>query len=197
MKGKLAWLSTVGGILWGIKPIYDVLYNGRTMNTGYAPADPTDYISFIFPLFCIGSLIVIHSLYQKKVRNSVILLMASVILSGSFHFFEIYYYGSHMLFGFIFLFIGTVCMIIGSAYLFFQLKKVKGTRRLLLWSAAVLFLDNFLLIVTAFLSGVLPIELTNPIAAVLMVSVGFIWATFGLASLQLVKLDEKNRPLVN
>lgn len=189
MKIKLAWLSIIGGFLWSVKPIYDALYNGRTMNTAYTPSDPTDYLSFIFPLFCLGGLMVVYSAHQGKIRNSVRILIAAVILSGCFHFSEIYFYGSDVPFGFIFLFTSTICMIIGSIYLFLQLKKVDGTRRLLPWTALALFLDNFLLIVTAFLTGVLPAEITNPIAAILLISVGFIWAAFGLAALRLVKLD--------
>lgn len=189
MKIKIAWISTIGGLLWGVKPIYDALYNGRTMNTAYTPSDPTDYLFFIFPLLCIGGLMVVYSMYQEKVRNSVMILIAAVILSGCFHFFEIYFYGSGVPFGFIFLFTGTICMIIGSIYLFLQLKKVDGARSLLSWISIALFIDNFLLIVTAFLTEVLPAEITNPIAIILLVSVGFIWATFGLATLRLVKLE--------
>lgn len=132
---------------------------------------------------------VVYSSHQGKVKNSVMILIAAVILSGCFHFFEIYYYGSDVPFGFIFLFTGTICMIIGSIYLFLQLKKVDGNRSILSWTALALFWDNFLLIVTAFLTEELPAEITNPIVAILLVSVGFIWAAFGLAALRLAKLD--------
>jgi len=87
--------------------------------------------------------------------------MASVILSGCFHFFEIYYYGSSMPFGFIFLFTGTMCMIIGSAYMFLQLKIADGTHRLLSWSAFALFCDNMLLIAKALLTGAVPEEIAS------------------------------------
>lgn len=189
MKKTLGWFCIIGGFLWGVKPIYDSIFNGRRMNQGYIPSDPSDYISFIFPLLCIGGLLVVYSRYKKEVRNSVIILITAVILSGLFHFSEIYFYGSALPFGFIFMFTGILCMIIGSIYLFFQLKKVRGKTSLLSWTAIVLFLDNFLLIVLAFLTEVLPEQITNPIMAILMVSVGFIWSVFGLAALMLEKQD--------
>lgn len=188
MNKILGWLCVIGGFFWGVKPIYDALVNGRRMNQGYIPSDPTDYFSFIFPLFCIGGLMVVYSLYKKEVRNSVIILITAVTLSVLFHFFEIYFYDSELPFGFIFLFTGTIFMIIGSIYLFFQLRKISGKTNLLSWTAIALFLDNCLLVVLAFLTKVLPEDITNPIMVILMVSVGPIWAIFGLATLKLEEL---------
>lgn len=187
MKKILGLFCVIGGFLWGLKPIYDAIFNGRRMNQGYIPSDLTDYISFIFPFLCIGGLMVVYSHYKKEVRNSVMILIAAVILSGLFHFSEVYFYGSDIPFGFIFMFTGTICMIIGSIYLFFQLKKVRGITSFLSWTAIALFLDNFLLIVLAFLTEVLPEQITNPIMAILMVSVGFIWSVLGLDALMLEK----------
>lgn len=159
------------------------------MNTGYIPSDPTDYVSFIFPLLCIGGLITVYSLYKKEVRNSILILTAAVILSASFHFFEIYFYDSGLPFGFIFLFTGTLSMIIGSGYLFFQLRNIRGRIDLICWTAIALFLDNFLLVALALFTEVLPPAITNPIMAILMVSVGLIWSAFGLAVIKLDKED--------
>lgn len=189
MKKILGWLCVIGGVLWGVKPIYDALFNGRRVNKGYIPSDPTDYISFIFPLLCISGIIVVYSLYKKEVRNSVMFLITALILNGLFHFFEIYYYDSELPFGFIFLFTSIICMMIGSIYLFLQLRRVEETTRSLSWTAIILFSDNFLLISLAFLTEFLPEKVTNPILAILSVSVGFIWAIFGLASLNLTKLN--------
>lgn len=184
MNKRLAWLCIIGGILWGVKPIYDALVNGREMNTGYTPTDPTDYIKFIFPLLCLGALRIIYNAYKKNVRNSVLILSVAVILTGLFHFFEIYFYDSSLPFGFIFLFFGLLGMIVGSLYLFIQLRKVKGTTNLLALAVFVLFLDNFLLVVLAFLMELLPVTISDPIMATLMISVGFIWALIGVALLK-------------
>ncbi|KAA9022039.1 hypothetical protein [Niallia endozanthoxylica] len=186
----LGWLCVISGLLWGVKPIYDVLFNGRRVNQGYTPSGPTDYIFFLFPLLCIGGLVVIYSLYKREVRNSVVILSAAVILSALFHFFEIYFYGFNLPFGFIFLFTGTICMMIGSIYLFRQLRTIILTANVLSWTAIALFLDNLLLIVLTFLTEALPEKITNPILAILMVSIGFIWAMFGLAVLKLRETRE-------
>lgn len=127
----------------------------------------------------------IYSLYKKEVRNSVIILSVAVILNAFFHFFDIYFYDSDLPFGFIFLFVGIICMMIGSMYLFRQLRKVSLTTTFLSWIALALFLDNLLLIALAFLTEALPEKLTNPLLAILMVSIGLIWAVFGLAVLKL------------
>lgn len=184
MNKRLAGLCIIGGILWGVKPIYDALVNGREMNTGYTPTDPTDYIKFIFPLLCLGALRIIYNAYKKNVRNSVLILSVAVILTGLFHFFEIYFYDSSLPFGFIFLFFGLLGMIAGSLYLFIQLRKVKGTTNLLALAVFVLFLDNFLLVVLAFLMELLPVTISDPIMATLMISVGFIWALIGVGLLK-------------
>lgn len=194
MSKMLGWLCVIGGLLWGVKPIYDAIVNGRKVNTGYIPSDPTDYISFIFPLLCLGGLLVVHTRYKKEVRSSISILVAAVILSGLFHFSEIYFYGSGLPFGFIFLFTGTTCMIIGSIYLFFQLRKMKGKSSFLSWTAFVLFLDNLLLVILAFLTELLPEEITNPIMVILLVSIGFIWAAFGWATLKLSDEISVNTP---
>lgn len=194
MNKRLGWLCVIGGLLWGVKPIYDVLFNGRKMNEGYTPSDPTDYIAFLFPLLCIGGLMAVYSHYKKEVRNSVICLYAAVLLSALFHFFEIYFYDSELPFGFIFLFTGIFCMLIGSLYLFFQLRKIKPAACLLMWTAFLLFLDNLLLVVTAFLTEVLPEKITNPTSAALFILIGFIWAVFGLAVVKAGKLEQKQNP---
>jgi len=186
MNRILAWLCVVGGLLWGAKPIYDGLIIGRKLNTGYIPEDPTDYVKFIFPFLCLSGLMIIHSLYKKKVRIAVILLSAAVIFSGLFHFFEIYFYDSGLPFGFVFLFFATIGMAVGSIFLFLPLRKMGSNTSLLTWCTLVLFLDNFLLLILAFMTEILPIEITNPIMVVLMVSVGFIWASIGLALLNQV-----------
>lgn len=182
MNKILALLCVIGGVLWGVKPIYDMLFNGRRMNTGYTPSDPTDYIKFIFPLLCLAGLVVMKSLYQKQVRNSVIILYVAVILTGLFHFFEIYFHDSDLPFGFIFLFFGTVGLIIGSLTMFIQLRK--RASRFLVWSVFLIFLNNFLIIILSLLTEVLPTEFTDPVLASLMISIGFIWALVGVAILK-------------
>jgi hypothetical protein len=191
VKKTMAWVCVIGGLLWGLKPIYDAQVNGRKLNTGYIPSDPTDYIKFIFPLLCLGGLMKIYFVYKRNVRNSVMILLVAVILSGLFHFTEIYFYDSGLPFGFIFLFFSTISMIIGAMYLVLQLRRMKdSTTSLLVWCIFFLFLDNFLLVVLAFFTELLPVEMTNPIMAVLMVSIGFIWALIGMA---LLKVEDPNK----
>lgn len=189
MNKRMAWLCLIGGILWGVKPIYDALVNGREINTGYIPVDPTDYIKFIFPFLCLSGLLVIYSRYKKKVRNSVIVLFIAVVFNGLFHFFEIYFYDSDLPFGFIFLFFGMFAMIAGSLYLFIQLRKIKGMSGFLTLPVFILFLSNFLLVVLAFLMELLPVTIPDLIMATLMISVGFIWAWIGMALLKVGELE--------
>ncbi|MEH6946540.1 hypothetical protein V7068_05595 [Bacillus sp. JJ634] len=194
MKKLLSWLCIIGGFFWAVKPIYDALFNGKRWGEGYEPQDPTDYISFIFPLLCIGGLIVVYSLYKKEVRNSIMILISSAVLSGLFSFSEIYLYGSDLPFGLIFMLTGTMCMMIGSIYLFIQLKKVRSSTLFLSSTAITLFLDNFLLVALGILSDVLvlPEEISTPILVILFVSIGLIWSVFGFAILRLAKLDTIN-----
>ncbi|HWL24507.1 MAG TPA: hypothetical protein VNR38_12305 [Ureibacillus sp.] len=187
MQKVLGWFCVIGGLLWGIKPLYDALVNGRRLNQGYIPSDPTDYISFIFPLLCISGLLVIYKLYKSAVKGSVIILIVSIVLSAAFSFFEIYFYGSGLPFGLIFLFTGTISMTIGSLYLYLQLKKAMATRDILSLTSLVLFIDNLLIIVLGFLSEVLPKEINDPLMLILMIFVGFIWAVFGFWTLKLDK----------
>lgn len=186
MRRSTAWLSVIAGILWGIKPIYDSIFNGRQMNTGYTPIDPTDYMTFLLPLCCLGSLFVIYARYKKQARYAVFILAGSLILSSCFHYFEIYASGSDAPFGFIFLFTSMLCMIAGSAYLYLRLRKIQGTR-MISRAAAILFLSNLLLIVISSLTEVISDEAATPIMFTLMVSIGWIWAAIGLAALKLSK----------
>jgi hypothetical protein len=66
------------------------------------------------------------------------------------------------------------------------LRKISGTTKLLTHCVFALFLDNFLIIVLAFLTEFLPPEISSPITAVLFVSIGFIWALIGWALLKQV-----------
>jgi len=50
MKKLYAVLCVIGGLLWGLKPGYDWLVNGREINTGYTPSDWI-IVNFCFPCF--------------------------------------------------------------------------------------------------------------------------------------------------
>lgn len=192
-KKLFVWLCVIGGVLWGIKPIYDGLVIGRKMNTGYIPSDPTDYIKFIFPFLCLGALFIIGTYYKKVVRSSVIVLTLGVILSGLFHFSEIYLYGSNLPFGLLFLFSGTILLLMGALMMYIQLRKIKSRNRLLSLSVFILFLDNLLLVVLAFLSEAIEQKVLEPFMFTQMIVVGWIWAVIGLSLLKLEQITNEQK----
>lgn len=185
MRKLSAWLCIVGGLLWGLKPVYDWLILDRRINTGYIASDITDYIKFIFPLLCLGGVFVLFSLYKKRVRNAAIILVVAILLNSLFHFFEIYYTDSSIPFGLLFMFSGMIFLLIGGIFLVIQLKGDKRIPRPLLCCAKALFVNTILLCIFPFVSGMLPDVILTPIIVGLMMMIGFIWAVIGAV---LVKL---------
>ena len=179
MRKLSAWLCIMGGLLWGLKPVYDWLILGRRINTGYNPSDITDYIKFIFPLLCLGGVFVLFSIYKKRVRNAAIILVVAILLNSLFHFFEIYYTDSSIPFGLLFMFSGIIFLLIGGIVLAFQLKGDKSTSRPLLFCAEALIVNTLLILILPFVSGSLPDVILTPIMVGLMMLVGFIWAAIG------------------
>jgi hypothetical protein len=186
MKKLAAWSCLVGGLLWGMKPLYDWLVLDRRINTGYTTFNFTDYIKFIFPLLCLGGLFVLLSLYKKKVRNSVIILTLALVLNGLFHFFEIYYVNSGIPFGLLFLFSGILFLLIGAIFLVLQLKGIKSILRPLFWLSWALLLNTILFCLLPFVSGGLSEEILTPIMVGLMMLTGFIWAAIGGVLIKIV-----------
>jgi len=182
-----AWLCIVGGLLWGLKPVYDWLILDRRINTGYSASDFTDYIKFIFPLLCLGGVFVLFSLYKKRVRNAAIILVVAILLNSLFHFFEIYFTDSSIPFGLLFMFSGVIFLLIGGIFLAIQLKGDKHIPRSLRWCAEALFVTNLLFLIFPFVSGMVPDVILTPIMVGLMVLVGFTWAAIGTALVKLVK----------
>jgi len=193
LKKLLGWSGVVGGLLWGLKPIYDMSIHNRRWGQGYEPTHFLDYIAFLFPLLCIGGLIVIYGFYKKAVRNSIIFLIVAVILNAGFTFSETYFYGSGLPFGLIFMLTGLLSTMIGTIYFVLQLKRASDSNLLLSGGAITLFLVNFLLVAFGFLSDVFPKDLVDFISETLFVSVGFIWSLFGASALILTNKNASNR----
>lgn len=189
-----AWLCFVGGMLWSLKPLYDWLILDRRINTGYVGTDISDYIKFTFPLLCLGGLFVLFSLYKNKVRKSVIILAVALLLNGLFHFFEIYYSGSAIPFGLLFMFSGTIFLLIGAITLVIQLKANEHIPRSLFWLAKALLVSTLLFCIFPFVQGSFSDELLTPIMVVLMMFVGFIWAIIGVVLIKIINKGSSDRP---
>lgn len=194
MKTGAAWLCVIGGMLWGLKPVYDWLVLGRKVNTGYMASDFTDWIKFLFPLLCLGGLYVLYALYKEKVRKSTIILAAALFLNGLFHFFEIYFTGSGIPFGLLFMFSGTLLLLVGAGFLVIQLHGSKDIPRSLARLAETLFAVTLLFCLLPFVSESLPEALLTPVMVALMLLVGFIWAAMGAVLASIVKKEASSMP---
>ncbi|MFD1739519.1 hypothetical protein ACFSCX_23845 [Bacillus salitolerans] len=192
MRTIALWLCIIGGLLWGLKPLYDVLVLDRRINTGYLASDVTDYIKFLFPLFCLGGVFVLFSLYKKKVRASISILAVAVLFHGLFHFSEMYFPNSDIPFGLLFMFSGLVLLLIGAAFLVVQLRREKDIPRLLFRLAVVLFSITFLFCLLPFVSGVFTAELLTGLMVGFMLGIGITWSAIGIALLIIVKSDPSN-----
>jgi hypothetical protein len=186
----LGWLCLVGGILWGMKPVYDWLILERKINTGYEPSDPTDFIKFIFPLLCMSGLFALLSFYKNKIKIAAVILGISLILNGLFHFYEVYFYGSDIPFGLLFMLTGLLTLLIGATILFLKARKdILIPRPLSMW-AGLLALCTLFFCMIPFISAITPDSIETVIMVVDMMLIGFIWAGIGVFVIQ-----EHNRQL--
>lgn len=190
MKTLAAWLCVAGGILWGLKPLYDWLVIGRQMNTGYLAGDWTDYVKFAFPFLCLGGVYVLYALYGNKLRKSLVVLALALICNGLFHFFEIYSPDSGIPFGLLFLFSGSVLLVIGALVLMCQLNANKEIRRSLFRLGAALFVVALLFCVSPFLMGMFSEQVYTVLVISLMMAVGFVLAAVGGVLLRVVGSNE-------
>lgn len=196
MKKWLSLLCLVGGLLWGAKPVYDWLVIGREINTGYTAFDWTDYIKFVFPLLCLGGVIVLLALYKKQVKVSAIILFISLVLHALFHFAEIYLTDSGIPFGVLFLLTGMITLLIGSTSLFLKLKKDKTIPKILYKLALSLSITTLLFcLLPLFVSQPLNDAIEAPIMVGLMMLIGLIWAAIGSALYQIISLGTSNLSL--
>lgn len=194
MKTAAAWLCVVGGVLWGLKPLYDWIVLDRSVNTGYAASDFTDYVKFLFPLFCLGGLFVLFKLYKEWIKKSARILALALLFNSLFHFFEIYFTDSGIPFGLLFLFSGTLLLVVGARLLAIELRRRKEVPRLLPLLADGLFAVTLLFSLLPFVSGSLPEAALTPIMVALMLMIGFSWAGMGAV---LVKMSKGGMPVVH
>lgn len=188
-----AWLCIAGGILWGLKPLYDWLVIGRQMNMGYQASDWSDYIKFAFPFLCLGGVYVLYTLYGKKLQKSLAILALALICNGLFHFFEIYYPDSGIPFGLLFLFSGTVLLVIGALVMVLQLLKNKEIPRSLFRLASALFGVSLLFCVSPFLTGVFSEQVYTVLLISIMMAIGFVWAAIGGVVLRMIGRKELSK----
>lgn len=179
MKIVAAWFCVAGGILWGLKPLYDWLVIGRQINMGYLASDWTDWIKFTFPLLCLGGIYVLYTLYGKKLRKSLGILALALICNSMFHFFEIYFPDSGIPFGLLFLFSGTVLLVMGSLVLMRELNRNKEIHRSLFRLVSALFILTLLFCVSPFLTAMFSEQVYTVLLISLMMGVGFVWAGIG------------------
>jgi hypothetical protein len=192
MKKLYAILCVIGGLLWGLKPGYDWLVIGREINTGYTPSDWTDYSKFLFPLLCVGGIMVLFNLYKKSIKASATILTISLILHTLFHFSEIYMLDSNIPFGLLFLFTGLITMVFGSIILCRQLKRIQTVPRSLAHSALLLMISTLLFCLLPFVSMGLDDSIEGPIMVFLMFLGGVSWSAIGASLLSIVNSKSSN-----
>ncbi|MBY0098205.1 hypothetical protein [Mesobacillus maritimus] len=192
MKKLYAILCVIGGLLWGLKPGYDWLVIGREINTGYTPSHWTDYCKFLFPLLCVGGIMVLFNLYKKSIKASATILTISLILHTLFHFSEIYMLDSNIPFGLLFLFTGLITMVFGSIILCRQLKRIQSVPRSLAYSALLLMISTLLFCLLPFVSMSLDDSSEGPIMVFLMFLGGVSWSAIGVSLLSIVNSKSSN-----
>jgi hypothetical protein len=185
-------LCLFGGVLWGAKPVYDWLVLGRKINTGLTVFDWTDYIKFVFPLLCIGGILVLLSLYKKQVIVSALILLLSLILHVLFHFAEVFLIDSEIPFGVLFLLTGSITSLAGSTMLVFQLKKETTSPQKLTHLILGLSINMFLFCLLPFISNILNDSIETPIMVGLMMFNGLFWALIGGVLFQIVRTKNIN-----
>lgn len=174
-----AWLGMLGGLLWAFKAGYDWLWLGRVINRGYLPADPTDYIEFLFPILCIGSLLAMAGHYRLRFGYSHLIAAIGLLLIGAFQYSEAYLVDSNIPAGMMFLFTGSLSMLLGLYMLLIKLCKAKTAPRSLIRLIAAQFTVTCLFCLSPFLTGTLPNDIATAITATLMSLIGFMWAAVG------------------
>lgn len=179
MRKVYALLGVIGGLLWAIKAGYDWLGLGRVINRGYLPSDPTDYIEFLFPILCTGSLIAMTSYFRARFSHSQSIAAVGLLLIGAFHFLETYTFGLGIPYGAIFLLGGSLFMLMGLYMLLIKLWKARTAPRLLTRLVAALFVATCFFCLSPFLTGALPSGTATAITVTLMSLIGLIWAGIG------------------
>ncbi|WP_456277287.1 hypothetical protein [Bacillus sp. AK128] len=174
------WISLVGGLLWGIKPLYDWLFLDRVLHTGYQSSDPLDYVEFLFPLLCLSGLFVLVSKFKLKLTFSITLLTIAFVLNSTFHLFETYYSLSSVPYGLLFLLPGTAFLFTGALSLVFQLYKIEQNTKAIFYIAIAFSVSSGLLCLLPFAFFFLTEGVVTALTASMMTIIGFSFGSFSI-----------------
>ena len=185
MKIFCAWLGIIGGVLWAFKSGYDWLGLGRVVHRGYSPSDPTDYVVFLCPLLCIGSVLAAALYNRTRHGVSQMLLAAGLLLNGAFYYAEAYLMGSDIPFGLLFLAGGSLLSLTGLTMLVYRLWRSNAAPRSLRGVAGALLVLTILFLLSPFLTESLQAEAATAITVVLAGLIGLCWSGIGVVMLSL------------
>jgi hypothetical protein len=174
-----AWLGLIGGVLWAFKSGYDWLGLGRLIHTGYPPSDPTDYVVFLFPLLCAGSVLAMAQHSRIRFGMSPVLLAAGLMLNGAYYYAETYIRDSGVAYGLLFLSGGSLLNLAGLSMLVYRLRQSKAAPRSLRGIAGTLFLVTILFLLSPFATESLQVEAATAITVVLACLIGLCWSGLG------------------
>jgi hypothetical protein len=185
MKIFCAWLGIIGGVLWAFKSAYDWLGLGRVIHTGYPPSDPTDYVAFLCPLLCIGSVLAIALHDRLRFGISPMLLAAGLLLNGAYFYSETYQLRLGFPAGFVFLTGGSLLSLVGLSMLVNRLWRSNAAPRSLQGVAAALLMLTVLFFLSPFFTESLQAEAATAITVVLASLIGLCWAGIGATTIML------------
>ncbi|WP_246943889.1 hypothetical protein [Bacillus pinisoli] len=134
----LLWLSLVGGLLWGLKPIYDLLILDRRIYTGYPPSDHTDYVKFLLPLLCIAGLLMLAYKFHRPLTFSLTILTLALVSSSIFYYMETYQQFSDIPYMILFSLPGMILFFTGAFSLMVQIRRVADAQKTLFYLAITL-----------------------------------------------------------
>ncbi len=180
-----AWFGFIGGILWIAKSGYDWIGLGREVNRGYPPSHFTDYIEFLIPLLCIGSMYVLASFFRESLSKAPLVISIGLILTGAFHFSDAVFVDSGVPFGLLFLFTGLITTFFGVTLLAIRIKKSKHIPRSLFGLAVSLNLMTILLVLSPFLREFISNEQLTVVTVGLSMLIGAHWSCIGMIAIVL------------
>jgi|GEM_PF-2400393 len=175
----IAWIGTVGGVLWALKILYDAMVLERQLHEAAPPSDLTDYTEFLIPLMCISSTVLIFQRYRSQAGIAPYLLALGLLLTSGFHAAEAFLTDSNIPFGLLFFLFGSILVLIGSILLLLRLRQSDEASSWLKRSVFALCVSMFIFCLTPFVAGWLTYEIEKVVTLTAMVLTGLSWGSIG------------------
>lgn len=176
-----AWLGLFGGLFWAAKALYDWLGLERQVHRGYPPSDATDYIEFIVPLLCIGTMAAVAKRYGAAAGVMPLVVSIGLGLTAAFHASETYLLHSSIPFGLVFFLTGHLILLAGTIVLAVRIGRAEDGRRPFSRCLYILFAAILALCLSPAIKDSLPGEAVTGITVSLMTTIGILWAALGAA----------------